>query len=606
MLSGCIMHPTPPASPCAPTATAKATAWCSSPSSCAAPRARARARRPSASPRLHGLREPARRDHGVVRPRASRSSSSTATRSTRSTSSTIDVPEVRTEALSRDEIEHRIKTRLGRKIVVVGACTGSDAHTVGIDAILNYKGYAGDKGLESYKGFEVYNLGAQVENDQLAARARALEGRRDPRQPGHHAAQLPQGERARARRAARAAGLARATSSCSSAARASTTSSRSSSGFDAGFGPGTKPGDVASLPGRPALRPGRRVGKRGHGEDEHPVGGNAFRGRRERVSGARRRRFRSGRARLPRGRTRWPAKGDAIASMANGFPVEGNAFPASGNGIATRGNASATRSNASPRRGKRVSLAGDGASLRGEVAFPRGGAHLRAAEAGLPVAEAPLARRTTPFPRRRNAFPRDAPGHAAPLTRPGRPEAASAHNERRAALDEVLDGRVARAAVVAGAARGRDRVDAPRPGVDGGLHRLVGHGSADAAYIREPHPTDNEFGFQVQDDLRLRRPTLRAPERPRRRGEKGKSGKSQGKRGGGPRNPVRKQDPPANTPLSPLDLPNLPFPSRSRGPEARQSRGSAGPGSAARRLASPAPAGTPASPRAARTRRGCA
>jgi len=86
----------------------------------------------------------------------------------------IDVPEVRTAALSREEIEHRIKTRLARKIIVVGACTGSDAHTVGIDAILNYKGYAGDKGLESYKGFEAYNLGAQVENDQLAARARAL------------------------------------------------------------------------------------------------------------------------------------------------------------------------------------------------------------------------------------------------------------------------------------------------------------------------------------------------------------------------------------------------------------------------------------------------
>ncbi len=57
---------------------------------------------------------------------------------------------------------------------IVGACTGSDAHTVGIDAILNYKGYAGDKGLESYKGFEVHNLGAQVENADLAARARAL------------------------------------------------------------------------------------------------------------------------------------------------------------------------------------------------------------------------------------------------------------------------------------------------------------------------------------------------------------------------------------------------------------------------------------------------
>ena len=88
--------------------------------------------------------------------------------------SQIDVPEVRTQALSREEIEHRIQTRLGRKIVVVGACTGSDAHTVGIDAVLNYKGYAGDKGLESYKWFEAYNLGAQVENEQLAERARAL------------------------------------------------------------------------------------------------------------------------------------------------------------------------------------------------------------------------------------------------------------------------------------------------------------------------------------------------------------------------------------------------------------------------------------------------
>ena len=86
----------------------------------------------------------------------------------------IDVPEIKGAALARDEIEHRIKTRLGRKIVVVGACTGADAHTVGIDAILNYKGYAGDKGLESYKGFEAFNLGAQVENEQLAERARAL------------------------------------------------------------------------------------------------------------------------------------------------------------------------------------------------------------------------------------------------------------------------------------------------------------------------------------------------------------------------------------------------------------------------------------------------
>ena len=86
----------------------------------------------------------------------------------------LDVPEVQQTTLPRDEIEHRIKARLGRPILVVGACTGSDAHTVGIDAILNYKGYAGDKGLESYKGFDATNLGAQVENEDLASRSRAL------------------------------------------------------------------------------------------------------------------------------------------------------------------------------------------------------------------------------------------------------------------------------------------------------------------------------------------------------------------------------------------------------------------------------------------------
>jgi len=85
----------------------------------------------------------------------------------------IHVEELGARALGRDEIEQAGK-KLGRKIVVVGACTGSDAHTVGIDAILNYKGFRGEKGLESYKAFDAHNLGAQVENDELAQRARAL------------------------------------------------------------------------------------------------------------------------------------------------------------------------------------------------------------------------------------------------------------------------------------------------------------------------------------------------------------------------------------------------------------------------------------------------
>jgi len=87
--------------------------------------------------------------------------------------SDIHVEELAAQPMTRDEIEAHAK-KLGRKIVVVGACTGSDAHTVGIDAILNYKGYAGEKGLESYKSFDAHNLGAQVENHELLARAKAL------------------------------------------------------------------------------------------------------------------------------------------------------------------------------------------------------------------------------------------------------------------------------------------------------------------------------------------------------------------------------------------------------------------------------------------------
>src|SRR5262249_46822632 len=62
----------------------------------------------------------------------------------------IEVPEVTTPEWSPKEINYLISEKVGRRVVVVGACTGSDAHTVGIDAILNMKGYAGDKGLEAY------------------------------------------------------------------------------------------------------------------------------------------------------------------------------------------------------------------------------------------------------------------------------------------------------------------------------------------------------------------------------------------------------------------------------------------------------------------------
>jgi beta-lysine 5,6-aminomutase beta subunit len=88
--------------------------------------------------------------------------------------SVIDVPEVTVPKWGFKEINSIIKGQLHRKVVVVGACTGSDAHTVGIDAIMNMKGFAGDKGLEAYPWFDAYNLGAQVDNAALLARAREV------------------------------------------------------------------------------------------------------------------------------------------------------------------------------------------------------------------------------------------------------------------------------------------------------------------------------------------------------------------------------------------------------------------------------------------------
>jgi beta-lysine 5,6-aminomutase beta subunit len=75
--------------------------------------------------------------------------------------------------LSAKEVNTVVKQRLRRKLVVVGACIGTDAHTVGIDAILNVKGIAGEKGLEYYRELRVVNLGAQVAVPDLVEAARA-------------------------------------------------------------------------------------------------------------------------------------------------------------------------------------------------------------------------------------------------------------------------------------------------------------------------------------------------------------------------------------------------------------------------------------------------
>jgi beta-lysine 5,6-aminomutase beta subunit len=68
-----------------------------------------------------------------------------------------------------------IRERFGRKIRVIGASTGTDAHTVGIDAIMNMKGYAGHFGLERYEMIEAINLGSQVPNEEFIREAIAFD-----------------------------------------------------------------------------------------------------------------------------------------------------------------------------------------------------------------------------------------------------------------------------------------------------------------------------------------------------------------------------------------------------------------------------------------------
>jgi beta-lysine 5,6-aminomutase beta subunit len=85
----------------------------------------------------------------------------------------VHVAEREFPLLPAKEVNAAIKRRLRRKLVVLGACIGTDAHTVGIDAILNIKGFAGEKGLEYYREMRVVNLGAQVLVPDLVAAAQA-------------------------------------------------------------------------------------------------------------------------------------------------------------------------------------------------------------------------------------------------------------------------------------------------------------------------------------------------------------------------------------------------------------------------------------------------
>jgi beta-lysine 5,6-aminomutase beta subunit len=156
----------------------------------------------------------------------------------------IEVPEVTSPQWTAKEVNALVKEKIGRRVVVVGACTGSDAHTVGIDAIINMKGFAGDKGLEAYPWFEAHNLGAQVDNALLLAKSKELRAdailvsqiitQRDVHKD--NARELMD--------LAKKAGM-REVLFLLGGPRIDHALAREL-GYDAGFGPGTKPAQVAS------------------------------------------------------------------------------------------------------------------------------------------------------------------------------------------------------------------------------------------------------------------------------------------------------------------------------------------------------------------------
>lgn len=159
--------------------------------------------------------------------------------------SKIRVAKIESKAMSYYEINDYVREKIGRKVTVVGACTGSDAHTAGLDAIINMKGIAGEYGLERYPEINAYNLGSQVPNAELINKALEVDAdailvSQIVTQKDIHImnltelVELMEAENLRGRFVMIIGG------------RRITHELALELGFDAGFGPGTLPPEVAS------------------------------------------------------------------------------------------------------------------------------------------------------------------------------------------------------------------------------------------------------------------------------------------------------------------------------------------------------------------------
>ncbi|MFO8165278.1 MAG: cobalamin B12-binding domain-containing protein [Thermodesulfobacteriota bacterium] len=160
--------------------------------------------------------------------------------------STVKAAEVKIKKMDFYEINEVIKAKINRRISVVGATIGSDAHTVGIDAIMNMKGYNRDYGLERYPEINAYNMGAQVTCEELLRKALEVEAdailvSQTVTQKDSHIRnfteliELLEAENSRDRFIVVAGGPRISNDFAVEL------------GYDAGFGPGTLPSEVASF-----------------------------------------------------------------------------------------------------------------------------------------------------------------------------------------------------------------------------------------------------------------------------------------------------------------------------------------------------------------------
>ena len=160
---------------------------------------------------------------------------------------TIRVPKIESEYMDYKTLTSFMEKNIKSELVILGACTGSDAHTVGIDAIFNMKGIYMDYGLERYPLFKAINLRSQIDNKDLVKKAEemgadAILVSQIVTQRGVHEDNLKE--------------LKKAISESKKLKPHLITivggpkidhALAKKLGFDAGFGPGTKPSQVASF-----------------------------------------------------------------------------------------------------------------------------------------------------------------------------------------------------------------------------------------------------------------------------------------------------------------------------------------------------------------------